>query len=168
MEKIASVQMLNGQSAKDRSLNKSDFKTGDSVTIRYRNKDFRGTVDFGKDKDIQNRGESPCSTPSFPDQALAQPRVKRRHRSLEGVEKLQQTKKTCVKAASRRDISKSKGISRKPRGPGTCTCRFTALHNHNGQVCMHIYMYVWPGHGDMLICMRTYIHAIAVLCLATI
>ena len=47
MEKISTVRMLNGAPvAKDTVLEKSDFKTGDEVVIRFKNKDFRGTVDF--------------------------------------------------------------------------------------------------------------------------
>ena len=64
MEKISAVRTLNGESVlKGSTLKKSDFKTGDVVTVRFQNKDFRGTVDFSRDEEVlKERGESPCSS----------------------------------------------------------------------------------------------------------
>ena len=78
LEKISSVQMLNGQSIANAStLNKSGFNTGDEVTIKFGAKDFRGTVNFGQEEDILSEcAESPCSTCSFPKRKTAEPRKK--------------------------------------------------------------------------------------------
>ena len=64
MEKILKVRMLNGAPvAKDTVLEKSDFKMGDEVVIRFQNKDFCGIVDFSRCEDLlQERDGSPRST----------------------------------------------------------------------------------------------------------
>ena len=60
MEKISAVRTLNGNPvSKETDLKKSDFKTGDIVTIRFQTKDFRGTVDFSRDEEVlYERGDS--------------------------------------------------------------------------------------------------------------
>ena len=63
MEKISSVRTLNGNPVSN--LKKSDFKTGDIVTIRFQTKDFRGTVDFFRDEEVlYERGDSPHTSRS--------------------------------------------------------------------------------------------------------
>ena len=124
LEKISSVRMLNGQSVPNAStLNKSDFKTGDEVTIRFGSKDFRGTVDFSQeDAILGERADSPCSTRSIPNRKSTAPQ-KKRYRSWEGVEMSQQTKRArCSPARG------SRGVSKKPRVPGMYSAYACTVH----------------------------------------
>jgi len=103
LERISSVRMLNG-SPVEKNLEKSEFKTGDTVSIRFEGKDFVGTVDFGENEESLNeQGDSPCTVKSLSCETAEQqdsscPKRKKRYRSWEGfnVQNDTPTKKTNV------------------------------------------------------------------------
>ena len=146
MEPISAVRTLNGVSVSksESSLKKSDFKTGDIVTVRFQNKDFRGTVDFARDEEVLcERVESPCSSsvanmaPSTSGQCVESTlksdvnRKRKRHRSWDGLAQSESPAKRGVV---------TKGAVRKPRAPG--------IMYNNVHMCTCVYMYV-----------RTYVEA---------
>ena len=89
LERISSVRMLNGNPV-EKELEKGEFKTGDTVSIRFEGKDFVGTVDFGENEESLNeRGDSPRTVQSLPcetaeQQDSSRPKRKKRYRSWEG------------------------------------------------------------------------------------
>ena len=140
---ISAVRTLNGESVlKGSTSKKSDFKTGDVVTVRFQNKDFRGTVDFSRDEEVlKERGESPCSsTANLGNPAKASParsRVsavprdseqRKRHRSGDGLTISAHEGKSEAKRAKcspKTGTAKAKGVStvgKRPRAPGMTCC----------------------------------------------
>ena len=94
MEPISKISEVNGEPVpKDRQLTKADFASDDMVVVRFKNKDFRGRVDFSRDEEtLAKRVDSPSiskpqtqpvctSTPVTTTQA----RVRKRHQSHETV-----------------------------------------------------------------------------------
>ena len=81
--------MLNGNPV-EKELEKGEFKTGDTVSIRFEGKDFVGTVDFGENEESLNeRGDSPRTVQSLlcetaEQQDSSHPKRKKRYRSWEG------------------------------------------------------------------------------------
>ena len=68
MEAISMVQKLNGESIlSDRGLTKEDFKTSNTVLLKFRNRNYSGIVDFSLNKgNVSKHGDSPLvgSSPS--------------------------------------------------------------------------------------------------------
>ena len=62
MEPISSVRTVNGKDVK-KDVQKSDFQTGDVVTLRYKTKDYQGTVNFAEDKELDIRQRDTSDSP---------------------------------------------------------------------------------------------------------
>ena len=139
MEKISAVRTLNGESVpKETTLKKADFKTGDVVTIRFQNKDFRGTIDFSRDEEVlHERGESPSSSSRTPTKASspvvstvsalppASEQKRKRHRSWDGHAALSKRgKKSPAKSSTAKEARNDAG--RRSRGPSKGTGDFSA------------------------------------------
>lgn len=65
MEPIRNVVKLNGRSvSKKDNLSKSNFKSGDRVTILFQKSEFEGIVNFAREQDtIEEAQNSRTSTP---------------------------------------------------------------------------------------------------------
>lgn len=153
MEKISAVCTLNGNPiSKDTALKKSDFKTGDAVTLRFQNRDFRGTVDFSRDEEIlRERSESVCLSSTAANQALpsvlTSTKKRKRHRSWDSpaAPRDKREKKEEGKSPVKRSVAKEARnvVCKKPRAPGNpymyvyvcntlhmCTCAAYTTYPH--------------------------------------
>ena len=127
MEKISSVRTLNGNPVSN--LKKSDFKTGDIVTIRFQTKDFRGTVDFSRDKEVlYERGDSPHTSRSTGSPTKGSPpRPSRSRGPVTRPDSKRSPRKTFRSWDGHEAVARGKGdtkpaktrrIGKKPRVPG--------------------------------------------------
>ena len=123
--------------SKESPLKKGDFKTGDIVTVRFQNKDFRGTVDLARDEEVLcERVESPCGSSVAPltsekcvESTLKSDlnRTRKRHRSWDSRAKSD--------SPAKRGVAKgAKSAVRKPRAPGI------VIHVHV-RACIHMHVH---------------------------
>ena len=120
MEKISSVHVLNDEViTKERQLQKSDFKTGGVVIIRYQSKDFHGVVDLSRDKEILTERESQCGAEKYEfgvdrnvTSSSRSPRLKRRRSTCRCCTNLDYNS-----GASTKSVCRSRSV-KKPHAPG--------------------------------------------------
>lgn len=162
LERISSVRMLNGNPV-DKELQKSEFKTGDMVSIHFGGKDYLGTVDFSEDEaSLNEQGDSPCTVLSLPYEMAdnpdsSRPKRKKRHRSWEGAllvpqdttattkdDEYQPNKQVSKEPWSRNTrpaAGKGKGKERKPGKVCGPWAALVQLRSHALYSIVHMYVY---------------------------
>lgn len=141
-EPISTIKEVNGEPVvKDRQMTRTDFASGDRVVIRFKNKDYRGVVDFsGDEQTFAERVDSPVAELSAAHTATPMPVKSRnpnrkRHRSQDAgdigrsIIETEQGKRS--KNVEKRPGSVGGNGRRKQRPTGTYVCTmYSQLSTH--------------------------------------